>query len=757
MLVLATDLDGTFLGGPLAARDSLYQLLRSLEDEVELIFVTGRAVEHIKPVIEDPAIPDPRYIVADVGATVVDGKTLEPVEPLDRELGGLWVGEERVLAALPRDLSLERQQQIQVRRCSFYTGDPAVVERVAEVVRPLGCEVLYSAGRYLDVLPAGVSKGRTLERLIEHLGLAPEEVLVAGDSLNDLSVFLDTPFRGVVVGGSEPGLREATRGRDDTHHAESLGAAGILEALETFEFLTGVSPQSISRGKSDLVVVYHRQPFEEVEEQGRIRRRPPRSPNGILPTLLGLFDGGRRGAWVAWTLERPGATEPPEERIRLDGDGFSGLDVSRLVLREEDVDLFYAKFSKNALWPILHSFVERAEFDHRHWQHFLHINQLFAERAATEAAEGALVWIHDYNLWLVPETLRRLRPDLRIAFFHHTPFPAGDMFNVIPWSREILTSLLCCDHIGFHIPRYVENFVDAARGHVPLEIEERIPSSARVRRYDGALGIDEQTVRLRHDGRSITLGAHPVGLDLRRIRKIVTSNESADRIRRLEADLAAEKIIVCAERMDYTKGPLQKLLAFERFLALYPAWLEKITFINICVPPAPGMRIYDEIRIRVEQVVGRINGRFATPTWSPLTFMYRSVPFEELVTYLAVADVAWITPLRDGLNLVAKEYVAVRDALERSGVLIVSELAGSSVELQGALLTNPYDTTEMASTLQQAMLMDKEEQATRMRQLAEVVRTHDVEAWAGELLGAASARGSAENGRSGLDNSPGIR
>jgi glucosylglycerol-phosphate synthase len=742
MLVLATDIDGTFLGGSLSDRNQLYQLIRSLGGEMLLIFVTGRALENIEPLLADPSIPNPDYIIADVGASVVHGETREPVEPLDRDLAARWVGEEPILAAIPPSLALERQQQAQQRRCSFYTDDPEVVEAVRRAVAPLGCAVLYSAERYLDVLPVGIDKGHTLSRLIDHLGLDPEDVLVAGDSLNDLSVFTHTRFRGVVVGGGEPALREGTRHLAHVYQARAPGAAGILEAIESLGWLEAAEPRREPPGEAELVVVYHRQPFDEVVEEGVVRRRPPASPNGVIPTLLGLFGDGRRGAWVAWSTCEAEPAAPFEARVRLEGGELPNLTISRLPLTAEDVDLFYKRLSKDALWPILHSFIERATFDHRQWQHFHHVNRLFAQRAAAESARGALVWIHDYNLWLVPEYLRRLRPDLRIAFFHHTPFPAADIFHVIPWSREIVSSLLKCDYLGFHIPRYCENFVDAARSHFPLKVEERCASGGRFLASGTALSVERTTARIGAREPSTALGAHPVGLDVRRIETILATPELEAARRRLEEDLGGKKIVFCAQRLDYMKGPLQKLLAFERFLALYPVWREKITLIDICVPPAEGMGVYDSIRGQVEQAVGRINGRFSTAGWSPVKFLFRRVPFEEVVAYLAVADVAWITPLRDGLNLVAKEYVAVRTGLEKAGVLVISEFAGSSVELDGALLTNPYDIAEMADTLERALGMDEAEQRRRMLRLGEVVREFDVERWARDFV--ASARSQAE-------------
>jgi trehalose-6-phosphate synthase len=311
------------------------------------------------------------------------------------------------------------------------------------------------------------------------------------------------------------------------------------------------------------------------------------------------------------------------------------------------------------------------------------------------------------------------------------------VFNVIPWSSQIIASLMQCDYIGFHIPRYVENFVDAARGHFALDVVTREPCDARFVRPGTALNVAELTTRVRHDGRSVRLGAHPVGLDLHRIADCLASPGVTSAVLRLTGELAGKKVVVCAERLDYMKGALQKLIAFEQFLTRYPEWQDRITLINICTPPASGMTVYSGVRDQIEHAVGKLNGRFATPTWTPVTCMFRQVPFDELVTYLAVADVGWITPLRDGLNLVAKEYVAVRSELGAAGVLVISEFAGASIELGGALVTNPYDPVEMVETLQRALQMERREQIARMTELAAIVRRYDVEYWASDFVQAA--------------------
>lgn len=731
MLVLATDLDGAFLGGSIQERNALYGLIRSLREELVLIFVTGRGVQNVRSLLVDPALPVPDYIIADVGATVRHGRTYESVEPLDTRLAERWQGSEPVLRTITSVSGLQRQTQAQERRCSFYTEDPKTVEVVRTAVVSLGYGVIYSAGRYLDVVAADVSKGTTLKCLIDQLGIDSERILVAGDSLNDLSMFTETNYRGVVVGGSELALRESTSARERTYHAARNGAGGILEAMALFALIPNARP-SILRDAADLVIAYHRQPFDEICVNGEVQHRTCGTPNGIIPTLLGLFRSGRKGAWLAWSSAE-GAQRHP--RVKLADTNFHNLTLVRMFLTPHEIDSFYHKLAKDALWPVLHSFIERATFNHLDWQYFTAVNERFARLAALEAAQGALVWIHDYNLWLVPKFLRQMRPDLQLAYFHHTPFPAADIFNVIPWNREIVASLLNCNYIGFHIPRYRENFVDTAASHFPLRIRSAECNDPRFQARGGALCTARATTQVEVDGHHVAIGVHPVGVDLARVRSCMQSEEFHECLHRLAGMFAGRKVILSAERLDYMKGMPQKLQAFERFLAMTPEWREeRISLICICTPPPEGMVAYEKVRHEVEHLVGKINGQFSTPTWTPITFMVRQEPFERLAAFFSIADIAWVTPLRDGLNLVAKEYVAVRGHLGRSGVLILSEFAGCSVELDGALIVNPYDITQMADTLRHALEMHSDEQRDRMLRLDSVVQSRDVEWWARDFL-----------------------
>jgi len=736
-MLLATDLDGTFLAGDPEDRLSLYQTIAA-HPEIRLAYVTGRSLEAVLPLLADPTLPQPDYIVSDVGASLYNGETLQPIQPLQSDIDALWPGESQVAQALAGFPDMERQDVPQARRCSYFcaperAADPAL-KAIAEA---LDCDLLYSADLYLDFLPRGVNKGSSLLKLADHLGIDRDQVLVAGDTLNDLSM-LSCGLKGVCVGASEPALLEATQTCTRTLHATRPGCGGILQAFAHFGFLGqhGIAAErreAAQPGQAELVIVYHRLPYEEHKVNGHIQRRRPGSPNGIIPTLLSFFADGRKGSWVAWAVNEEG-DEPFERHTTVDAEHYPRLTATRVGLSKEQVDIFYKRFSKEAFWPTLHTFWERAVFREDDWQVYLDVNRAFAEHTAREAAVGATVWLHDYNLWMVPAYLRELRPDLVIAFFHHTYFPSADVFNVLPWRRQIVGSLLQCDYVAFHIPRQVENFVDVARGVTPLRTVSRQNCAPRFLTYGCAVGLERMTTAVDTGTRVVKLGAHPVGLDVERVRGILAQEKTRLQMAQLRSELSGVKLILSVERLDYTKGTLEKLLAYERMLGAHPELHGKVTLACICVPAAREMTIYDELQTQIEQVVGRINGGFAKVGWTPLQFYFRALPFEDVVAWYAMADVMWITPLRDGLNLVAKEFVATQGVLDGCGVLVLSEFAGAAAELKGALLTNPHDPADLASTCYLALNLPKAEAQARLRELFDVVSYNDIHRWGEEFL-----------------------
>lgn len=745
MLMIATDLDGTFLGGKSLHKQQLYSLVRENKD-VQLVYVTGRGLESVLPILNDPIMPNPDYIICDVGATIVNGNNLEPVESLQSDIEKKWPGHLTIIEKLKEFSGLVYQQVPQQRRCSFFVDNIQTAKDIKKYVKDeLGCEVIYSANKFLDVLPQSVNKGSSLTKLVKLLKLKDEEVLVAGDTLNDLAMF-QCGYKGVVVGQSEPALVTATKNTEDVYHAEAAGAGGILEALKYFpgfsEQLQWPAQVRINADVADtpqLVMMYHRFPYDTIKIHDKTERVTPKSPNGILPTLQSFFSNGRSGVWIAWEeVEQEGDLL---RNIYIDKEKYPNLMASRIGLTKNEIEIFYKSFAKEAFWPTIFSFIDKASFNHHHWDHFLKINRRFAEKAAEQADPGAIVWIHDYNLWLVPGILRQMRPDLTISFFHHTAFPAANTFNILPWRREIIASLLQCDFIGFHIPRYVENFVDVANSLFPVNAHPKINCAPKFLTYSAAIGVNKMTPALDIDGRTIRLGAVPVGIDVKNIEQIFSDGSIKRKVDKLKQQLTGKKMILSAERLDYVKGPLEKILAFETFLEEYPEFHGKIELVNICTPPAAGMKIYDAIKFELEQAVGRINGKYAELNWTPVRLFFRSLPFKEILVYYAAADIAWITPLRDGLNLVAKEYIAAQGQLAGDkGVLVLSEFAGAAVDLSYALLTNPYDERSLKDSLLQALVMKTEEKNMRMERLYEQVHHFDIDYWAEDFLKQALAK-----------------
>lgn len=488
-----------------------------------------------------------------------------------------------------------------------------------------------------------------------------------------------------------------------------------------------------SAAKSSLVIVYHRQPYDEVVENGRVRLVEKSKPNGIVPTLKSFFSNVKQGTWVAWKRADPDSPEPFEESLRIRTEG-GNLNVRRIPLTSEEVTSFYHVTSKEAFWPVIHSFPGLFSGTSTDWETFDRINRAFAEAACEEARDDATVWVHDYNLWRVPYYLRQAKPNLKIGFFHHTPFPSPDIFNLLPWREQIVDSLLCCDLVGFHVPRYAENFTATARGLRRVDVVRREPVPEGFLETGNALSEPEMTRVVRHKGREVNVDVFPVGTSTDRIREHLDTDESRERVAAIRQalrnpDTGRERtLILASSRVDFTKGTREMLLAYERLLERRPELNGQVVLVLIAVSAAEGMRVYDNVQAEIEQLVGRINGQYSRIDWQPVVLTTNSIPYEEVLDYYKAADICWITPLRDGLNLVAKEYVAAHGG-KGDGVLILSEFAGASVELADAVQVNPWSEEEMDRAIDRALAMPAEERSRRMRALYRDVCRSDISHW----------------------------
>ena len=414
---------------------------------------------------------------------------------------------------------------------------------------------------------------------------------------------------------------------------------------------------------SDLVIVYHRQPYEEVLVDGEVQLKENSSPNGIVPTLKSFFGRVEKASWVAWKYADDPSNPDFDRVIEID-DSYGKYSVSRLPLTKEQVESFYHISSKEAFWPILHGFKERYNYDPVDWPTFRQVNWAFAEAAAAEVSDDGVVWIHDYNLWLVPGYLRQLKPNVKIAFFHHTPFPNPDMFNVLPWREEIIKSLLQADAVGFHISRYSNNFKAVARSLTSARTTEEEPTPESMSPRGMALS-ERNTVRtIRHHDHDIIVDTSPVGVDTNYIASVVADPEVQAKVKEIRAEIGEDmQVIVSIARTDYTKGNVEQLEAYERLLTARPDLLGKVRLMHVSVGANRNMMAYEEVQQRIEELSGRINGTFGSFEWQPVSLISTAIPFRDLIAYYRAADVAWITPLADGLNLVANEFCMAREDL----------------------------------------------------------------------------------------------
>ena len=496
--VLAADLDGTLLGGDATDRWRLRAVL-ARHSEVMVVFATGRGLPSVREALRDPVLPRPRWIIADIGATVLDGADLSPVEPLQSQLRAGWPGAQRVRAVLDRFPALRYQDDVaQDGRCSFYLHSDQLTTDITEAVAVLGCQWIYSAGRYFDVLPLGASKGSALSALAQQQGWPLDAILVAGDSLNDLSLFT-IGAHGVIVGNAEPALICAVRAQATVYRPPQQGAGGVLLALQSLGWV---------KSRYSLVIGYHRPPVSWTAGRGWHK---PTSPNGILPTLKHVFANGLDAIWVAG-----GIIDTEEHLAHLNGHN-TGIPLSLVALTRDQWSGYFHRTCKEALWPVLMSQPERTRFDPAAWAQYRRVNESFAHHIATTAAPRATVWLHDYNLWLVPGLLRTARPDVKVGLFHHTPFPLPEVFATLPSAPEIRASLGCLDWAGFHTATFAQRF-----RHALVET----PRSPRI-------------------------GVHPLGIDRKAI-------ETLARTRACHRRPASRPLVVSIERLDYAKAPLEE-------------------------------------------------------------------------------------------------------------------------------------------------------------------------------------------------------
>ncbi|HEX8629957.1 MAG TPA: trehalose-6-phosphate synthase [Catenuloplanes sp.] len=452
-----------------------------------------------------------------------------------------------------------------------------------------------------------------------------------------------------------------------------------------------------------FVVVANRLPVDEVVDDNG-QRRWGRSPGGLVSALQPIVRSSG-GAWVGWT----GGTGEAPEPFEVDG-----MHLRAVPLSAADVDRYYEGQSNATIWPLFHDAVEQPTH-RRDWREaYEAVNRRFAQAAAEVAAPDATVWVHDYQLLLVPAMLRALRPDLRIGFFLHIPFPPVELFMQLPRRADLLRGLLGADLVGFQRPLAAQNF---------LQLTARL------------LNLDPKQDRVEYEGRVVTARAFPISIDVGEIEGFASDPAVQASARQLRDELGGDRrLLLGVDRLDYTKGIEQRLEAYGELLAEGTLSNDDVVLVQVATPSRLRVAQYQQLRERVEREVGRINGEFGAVGRVPVHYLFQSRDRDELVALYLAADVMLVTPLRDGMNLVAKEYVAARQ--DEQGALVLSEFTGAAAELDDAFLVNPHDTEDLKQAVIAALGADRDELAARMSRMRAQVCAHDVDRWAREFLDA---------------------
>ena len=479
------------------------------------------------------------------------------------------------------------------------------------------------------------------------------------------------------------------------------------------------SGQHGGSGNSDFVVVANRLPID-MERLPDGTTTWKRSPGGLVTALEPLLRR-RKGAWIGW----PGVPDSDEDPIDEED-----LRLCPVRLSADDVAQYYEGFSNATLWPLYHDVIVKPIYHREWWDRYVEVNRRFAEATSRAAAQGATVWVQDYQLQLVPKMLRMLRPDLTIGFFLHIPFPPVELFMQMPWRTEIIEGLLGADLVGFHLPGGAQNFLILSRrlvGRQHFTRHRRCPVPVR----RGAVGF-----------RTVKVGALPISIDSGDLDSKATQSDVRQRAREIRNELGnPRKILLGVDRLDYTKGIDVRLRAFSELLDEGRVKRDDTVLVQLATPSRERVESYNEMREDIERQVGHINGEFGEVGHPLVHYLHRPVPREELIAFFMAADVMLVTPLRDGMNLVAKEYVACRSDL--GGALVLSEFTGAAAELRQAYLTNPHHLDGVKDAIADALNQEPEEGRRRMRALRRQVLAHDVDRWARSFLDALASTPSA--------------
>ncbi len=463
-----------------------------------------------------------------------------------------------------------------------------------------------------------------------------------------------------------------------------------------------------------LVIVSNRLPFTVSFKDGAPQFSE--SAGGLTTGLWSYLnrrtaDGVERPdfLWMGW----PGASVPPEHEAAVRTYGEKQFKSAPVFLPEESMDRFYLGFCNKTLWPLFHYFPTLTHYEEDHWQEYQHVNQVFGEAVVKALQPDDILWIQDYHLMLLPKLVREKFPEMPIGFFLHIPFPSWEIFRMLPrtWREEIIEGLLGSSMVGFHTHDYARDF---------------LTSVLRTAGYEHQLG--NLTLR----DRAVKVDTFPMGVEFDHFAQAASSKETELKVEGLRQKCVGQKVIFSVDRLDYTKGLINRLRGYETFLKSNPQWHGKVVFIISVAPSRIGVDSYQAMKLELEQTVGRIVGDFGNVHWTPLVYQFRHLTFDEIVPLYRLCDVALITPLRDGMNLVAKEFIASRP--DQTGVLILSEMAGAAKEMGEAIIINPFHREDFAKALEQALTMPVEEQIRRNQLLQDRLRRYNVVRWADDFV-----------------------
>ncbi|MGA1822344.1 MAG: bifunctional alpha,alpha-trehalose-phosphate synthase (UDP-forming)/trehalose-phosphatase [Thermoplasmatota archaeon] len=455
-----------------------------------------------------------------------------------------------------------------------------------------------------------------------------------------------------------------------------------------------------------MILVSNRLPIVIEKKGNEYEYRPS---IGGLATALASFYEEYESLWVGW----PGlkTDECPAEEIEKIRNDLIKRRCIGIFLSSEDHRDYYEGFSNKTIWPLFHYFISETRMRNEDWNAYKRVNQAFAEEILKVAGDDDLIWIHDYHLFLLPRLIREKLPNATIGFFLHIPFPSSEVFRLLPWREEILNGIIGSDLIGFHTYDYVLHFISSVR---------------RLIGHESSLG------KIMVGPRTVKVGSFPISIDFEHYSSAPMSEE----VQREKAELlkraADRRVIMSIDRLDYTKGIPQRIRAYGRFLEKYPEYREKVTMIMVASPSRINVDTYKELKLEVEQLVGEVNGKYTRLGWVPIWYIHQNIPFEQLLALYTVSDIALITPLRDGMNLIAKEFIAAKS--DHTGVLILSELAGAAKELGEALLVNPNNMEEIADAIFEALEMPRDKQIRSNRVMRERIRKYNVDKWASDFV-----------------------